>query len=67
MIEQRQIQLRLISLGQYSKALVLPRWWVKLKDDPEIVKLSLSLSFIGVEPVKKEEAQKEGAASAKRR
>jgi hypothetical protein len=55
--EERQIELRLISLGQYSKALVLPKWWVKLNDDPEIVKLSLSLGFIRIEPVRKEEKE----------
>jgi hypothetical protein len=54
MMEHRQVKLRLISLGQYSKALVLPKWWIRLNDDPDEVKLSLSLGFIGIEPVKRE-------------
>lgn len=66
-MQQRQIQLRLIPLRRYSKALVLPRWWIKLNDDPEAVNLSLSLGFIGIERVRKEEAQKEEGDGGKQR
>jgi len=63
--EQRRIELRLISLGRYSKALVLPKWWIRLNGDPEAVKVSLSLGFIGIEPVRREETQEEGVGSGK--
>ncbi|RLC61892.1 MAG: hypothetical protein DRI01_07760 [Chloroflexi bacterium] len=66
MIEQREIQVRLIPLGRYSKALVLPRWWVRLNDDPEVVRLSLSLGSITIEPVAREGRVKQEADNAKR-
>lgn len=58
-IERRQIQLKLISLGQYSKALILTRWWVRLNDAPEVVQSSLSLGVIGIEPVPMESEKQE--------
>ena len=59
MIEQRQIRVKLQPMGRYSKILVLPRWWLKLNGDPEVVDINLSLGFIGIQPVKTEEPKVE--------
>lgn len=67
MIEQRRVRVKLLPMGKYSKVLILPRWWLKLNNDPEAVDLSLTFGFIGIQPVKEEEEQKEGAASGKQR
>lgn len=63
MIEQRKIRLRLIALGHYSKALVLPKWWVKLNDDPEEVDIDLSFGLLSIQPVGKEDGGKVEARS----
>lgn len=65
MIEQRQIRLKLIPLGRYSKALVLPRWWLKLNNEPELVDISLSLGFIAIQPVKTEKPEKQEVGGGK--
>lgn len=59
MIEQRQVRIKLLTIGRYSKALVLPRWWLRLNGDPDAVDINLSLGFIAIQPVRKEGAEKE--------
>ena len=63
MIEQRQVRVRLQPMGQYSKVLVIPRWWLRLNGDPEAIDITLSLGFIGIQPVRREEPEKHEVAS----
>jgi len=65
MIEQRQVRVRLQPMGQYSKVLVIPRWWLRLNGDPEAIDITLSLGFIGIQPVRREEPEKHEVASGK--
>lgn len=65
MIEQRQVRVKLLAMGKYSKVLILPRWWLKLNNDPEAVDLSLTFGFIGIQPVEKEQPRKEEVGSGK--
>jgi hypothetical protein len=65
MIEQRQVRVRLKPRGKYSKLLVIPRWWLKLNGDPEAVDMTLSLSVIGIQPVRREEPEKHEVARGK--
>ena len=58
--EKRSIRLKLLTLGTYSKALVLPKWWVKLNNNPEEVDVDLSFGFLGIEPASKEGENKLG-------
>jgi len=50
MMEERHTQLRLLPMGRYSKGLILPRWWLKINGDPEVVNVITSLSRIQLEP-----------------
>jgi len=43
----------------------LPRWWLKLNGDPEAVDINLSLGFIAIKPVEKEEPRREEVGSGK--
>jgi len=65
MMDQRRIRLKLFSIGIYSKALILPKWWVKLNDDPDEVDVDLSFGFLGIHPVRREERDKLEAKSGK--
>jgi hypothetical protein len=43
-----------IHLGPYTKAIILPAWWLKLNANPDRVELSLTLDSLVVKPAGKE-------------
>jgi len=51
-MEERHTRLRLLSMGRYSRVFVVPRWWLKINGDPEVVDVTTTLSRIQLEPVK---------------
>jgi hypothetical protein len=51
--DQRYLRVNLVSMGKYSKVLVIPRWWIKLNGEPESVEMTLALGFMRIEPTKK--------------
>lgn len=64
--ERRQLQQRLLPMGRYSKAYVIPRWWLRLNGDPEIVVVDLALGSIHIEPTKGRKLEKEGVGDEQR-
>ena len=66
MTGRHSLRLKLVPLGRYSKALILPKWWLRLNDDPQVVRLSLSLGSITIEPVAREGCVQQEADNAKR-
>ena len=58
MIEQRQVHVKLLPMGKYSKVLVLPKWWLKLNGNPETVEMNLALGFLTIKPLNSKEPQK---------
>ena len=41
-------------LGPYTKAIILPAWWLKLNANPDKVELSLTLDSLVVKPAGEE-------------
>jgi hypothetical protein len=64
-VPNRKLIVKPLHLGPYTKAIILPAWWLKLNDNPEKVELSLTLDSLVVKPAGEEESS-EAEHSAKR-
>ena len=62
-MSERQKVERLLPMGHYSHGFVLPRWWLRLNDDPEVVKIPYTLDAIRIEPVARTSTAEKGAES----
>ena len=51
----RKLIVKPVHLGPYTRAIILPAWWLKLNANPERVELSLTLDSLMVRPAKEEE------------
>jgi hypothetical protein len=48
--EERRTRLRLLPVGRYSKALIVPAWWLKLNNNPEVLEAQVTLNMIALHP-----------------
>jgi hypothetical protein len=53
-VPNRKLMVKPIHLGPYTKAIILPAWWLKLNANPDRVELSLTLDSLVVKPAGKE-------------
>jgi hypothetical protein len=49
-VPNRKFTVRPLHLGPYTRAIILPAWWLKLNDNPERVEVSLTLDSLMVKP-----------------
>ena len=54
-VPNRKLIVKPLHLGPYTKAIILPAWWLKLNDNPQSVEMSLTLDSLIIRPVRKEE------------
>ena len=54
-VPNRKLLVKPLHLGPYTRAIILPAWWLKLNANPERVELSLTLDSLLVRPAKEEE------------
>jgi len=54
-VPNRKLLVKPIHLGPYTRAIILPAWWLKLNANPERIELSLTLDSLTVRPVREEE------------
>jgi len=59
-MEKRRTTERLLRMGNYSRGLVLPKWWLRLNGNPEVVKVTFTLDAIKIEPAGAEPKNSEG-------
>jgi len=50
----RKLLVKPIHLGPYTRAIILPAWWLKLNANPEKVEISLTLDSLMVRPAGEE-------------
>ena len=50
----RKLLVKPVHLGPYTKAIILPAWWLKLNANPEKVEISLTLDSLMVKPAGEE-------------
>ena len=53
-VPKRKFIVRPLHLGPYTRAIILPAWWLKLNDNPERVEVSLTLDSLMVKPAGEE-------------
>ena len=62
MSPMRKLKVKPISLGPYSRGIVLPAWWFKLNADPKELELGITMDSIEIrvppKDARKEESQK---------
>jgi hypothetical protein len=63
-VPKRKLFIKPIHLGPYSRAIILPAWWLKLNTNPESVEISITLDSLMVRPVKEEERNEPGYPNA---
>ncbi len=63
-VPNRKLIIRPLHLGPYTRAIILPAWWLKLNSNPEKVELSLSLDSLVVKPVGREDKHEPEHANA---
>jgi hypothetical protein len=54
-VPNRKLTVKPIHLGPYTRAIILPAWWLKLNANPERVEISITLDSLMVRPVREEE------------
>ena len=66
----RKLKVKPISLGPYSRGIVLPAWWLKLNADPKELELGITMDIIQIralpEDAGEEEPQKAEVGGGKR-
>jgi hypothetical protein len=55
-VPNRKLIVKPLHLGPYTRAIILPAWWLKLNANPEKVELSLTLDSLVVKPAEGEES-----------
>ena len=50
----RKLLVKPVHLGPYTRAIILPAWWLKLNANPEMVEISLTLDSLMVRPAGEE-------------
>ena len=53
-VPNRKLIVKPLHLGPYTRAIILPAWWLKLNANPEKVELSLTLDSLVVKPAGEE-------------
>jgi hypothetical protein len=53
-VPNRKLVVKPIHLGPYTRAIILPAWWLKLNANPSRVELSLTLDSLVVKPAGEE-------------
>ena len=56
-VPNRKLIIQPLHLGPYTRAIILPAWWLKLNANPEKVELSLTLDSLVVKPAGEEESR----------
>ena len=51
-VPNRKLIVRPIHLGDYSRAIVLPAWWLQLNSNPVRLEIDLTLDYLVVRPYK---------------
>ncbi|MFC1982485.1 hypothetical protein ACFLV5_01665 [Chloroflexota bacterium] len=54
-VPNRKFLVKPIHLGPYSRAIILPAWWLKLNTNPENVEINITLDSLMVRPVNEED------------
>jgi hypothetical protein len=54
-VPNRKLIVKPLHLGPYTRAIILPAWWLKLNDNPESVELNLTLDSLVIRPIREEE------------
>ena len=54
-VPNRKLIVKPLHLGPYTKAVILPAWWLKLNDNPDSIEMSLTLDFLMIRPIREEE------------
>jgi hypothetical protein len=65
-VPNRKLIICPIHIGVYSRAMILPAWWLKLNANPERIEIEFSLNSLTLRPVEEEE-EENGAKYANRR
>ncbi len=55
-VPYRKLIVKPFILGAYSRAIIIPAWWLKLNSNPEDLEINLSLDSLTVSPARKEKA-----------
>lgn len=53
-VPNRKLRVKPLHLGPYTRAIILPAWWLKLNDNPESVELNLTLDSLVIRPIREE-------------
>ena len=53
-VPNRKLIVKPLHLGPYTRAIILPAWWLKLNANPARVELSLTLDSLVVKPAGEE-------------
>ncbi len=53
-VPNRKLIVKPLHLGPYTRAIILPAWWLKLNDNPESVELNLTLDSLVIRPIREE-------------
>ncbi len=53
-VPYRKLIVKPFVLGTYSRAIIIPAWWLKLNSNPEDLEINLSLDSLIVTPARKE-------------
>ena len=53
-VPNRKLIVKPLHLGPYTRAIILPAWWLKLNSNPSRVELSLTLDTLMVKPAEEE-------------
>ena len=61
---ERRFREKLLRMGGYSKGLILPRWWLRLNGDPQIIDIEITMDSIQIQPAKEEEPAHEKEPSS---
>ena len=51
-VPKRKLIVKPINLGGYSRAIVVPAWWLRLNSSPRLLELDLTLDYLVVRPAK---------------
>ena len=54
MVPSRKLVIRPMHLGPYTRAIVLPSWWLKLNDNPKTVEVSFTMDSLVIRPIGEE-------------
>ena len=54
-VPNRKLIVKPLHLGPYTRAIILPAWWLKLNENPESVELNLTLDSLVIRPIREEE------------